>query len=97
MKASPSCDSGRGIRVVKRVRERLAALGEHANLSVRSAGAHVVIAPVEGAPLARITRLGDGDEAWGLSFRDGTGRWEPMLLVDELDAVVTSMSAALQV
>jgi hypothetical protein len=81
--------------VVSRVRQQLRALGDHANLSVRSAGAHLVIAPREGAPLARLTRL--GDEAWGLSFRDEAGRWEPMLLVDELDAVVTSMSAALAI
>ena len=81
--------------VIRRVKAQLAALGDYAHLCVKRTGTHLLIAQVEGAPLARLTRL--GEEAWGLSFRDGEGRWEPILLVDGLDGVVTSMSAALDV
>ena len=77
--------------VTERVRAILADLGDYRHLDVRSHGAHIVIGPPHGL-VARLTAL--GDDAFGLSFRAAEGGWEPMLVVDTLDAVLHDMIAA---
>jgi len=83
--------------VIGRVRRVLDALGDFAHLHVRTAGNHIVLesrnaekdrAPAR-APVARLTAL--GREAYGLSFYDSSGGWEPIVLVDLLEEIVVAM------
>lgn len=83
-----------------RVRERASALGCD-EIWARAAGRHVILGIGELEAFARITPL--GESAYGLAFRTppafhgslatakGTAsasRWAPLLLIDELAAVV---------
>ncbi len=78
--------------VTDRVRAILAALGDYRHLDVRCHGTHIVIGPPHDL-VARLTAL--GDDAFGLAFRASEGGWEPMLVVDTLDAVLHDMVAAI--
>src|SRR5215472_434898 len=80
--------------LVTRVGARLAVLGNYPHLCVRSSGVHILIARVGGEPVARLSAL--GADSFGLSFPDGEGRWEPILVVDALEEVVATMAAALE-
>jgi hypothetical protein len=73
--------------VVSRVRALLASLG-HDHHEVKTRGPHILI-----GDHARLTDL--GHDAYGLSFRAESGGWEPMVLVDTLEELVTDMSAAI--
>ena len=75
--------------LIDRIKDRL---GSFPNLLVRSSGPHVVIAEgANAAPVARVTAL--GDDQFGLSFPDRTGKWD-MLLIDTLDGIVENVSVA---
>jgi hypothetical protein len=75
--------------LIDRIKDRL---GSFPNLLVRSSGPHVVIAEgANAAPVARVTAL--GEDQFGLSFPDRTGKWD-MLLIDTLDGIVENVSVA---
>jgi hypothetical protein len=81
-------------RPADRVRSLLAAFG-CGHLRARAQGKHILIerdgASVGRAAVARLTAV--GDDAFGLAFQEKEGGWEPMLLVDTLDAIVAGVTA----
>jgi hypothetical protein len=85
-------------RFVELVRRSLAALDDSKGLAVKASGAHVlvgrtVVEDEQPSFVARLTVL--GPDAVGLTFRDPTGRWAPMLLIDALDEVLASLTVAI--
>jgi hypothetical protein len=76
-----------------RVRGAIDALGcPPGRVRAGSSGGNVLLALARNEPFARIVPLGNG--SYGLAFRaiearsSHTNAWEPLLLVDELHAVV---------
>lgn len=82
--ASPASDARRPLQ---RVLDAISALG-CSSAWARSAGRHVLVGQAGGEALARLTPMPAG--AYGLAFRsdDPSTPWAPMLLVDDLAAVV---------
>ena len=85
-------------RFVELVRRSLATLDNSKRLAVRASGAHVLVGRnvaenEEPSFVARLTAL--GPDAVGLTFREPTGRWAPMLLIDALDEVLASLTAVM--
>ncbi len=82
-----------------RVRRRLEELGGWGHLHVRSYGAHILVEPRptnrvrDRDPIARLTAL--GHDAFGLAFRRNGGGWDPMVLIDTLDEIVSAMTAVI--
>jgi hypothetical protein len=74
---------------VELARQCLDAQGRR-HLQVRARGPHIVIADPRGAELARLTDV--GHEAFGLAFPDAEGGWEPMLIIDTLEDIVTDVA-----
>ena len=76
-----------------RVRGAIEALGcTRERVWAKSSGANVLLGLARGEPFARVVPLGNG--SYGLAFRAiearaaHTNAWEPLLLVDELEAVI---------
>lgn len=84
-----------GLSPAERVRSLLASFG-CGDLTARAQGEHIVIER-EGAgarpAVARLTAY--GCDAFGLAFKEKSGGWEPMLLVDTLEAIVLGVTAVL--
>ncbi len=64
------------------LRRSLHALGDYAHVSVRAERGHLNIFIDDGAPVARLTPIGDNQ--YGLSFHSHTGHWEKMPFVGDL-------------
>jgi hypothetical protein len=88
--------------LVDRVRQRLDELGDYAHLRVRAYGQHILIEanvnsasdhPRDRDAIARLTVLGRG--AFGLSFRRARGGWDPIVLIDALEDILSDMTIAL--
>jgi hypothetical protein len=80
-----------GGKLATRVRLCLETFGTFEHLRVTEYGSDVFIA---GAPsAARLSHL-DGD-LFGLSFRDGAGRWGTMFVIDMLEEIVSDLAPAL--
>jgi hypothetical protein len=76
-----------------RVRHAIEALGcTRERVWAKSSGANVLLGLPRSEPYARVVPLGNG--SYGLAFRALEARsshnnaWEPLLLVDELEAVI---------
>ena len=57
-------------------------LGDYGHVSVRAGRGHLNIFVDDGHPVARCTPLGAGQ--YGLSFRNHSGRWEPIPVIADL-------------
>jgi hypothetical protein len=96
--SSPPPPSDVGDSALDRVRKSLEAFG-CSEFRARARGEHIVIGhgpSVRGRySVARLTAL--GRDSFGLAFRTTAGDWEPMLLIDTLDAIVAGVIAAFAV
>ncbi len=76
----------------QRLQDLLRARGDHGHVAVRVARGHLVIELCDDdAPpdvLARASPLGGG--VFGLSFRNHSGRWEPLPVVGPLEDVAAA-------
>jgi hypothetical protein len=61
------------------------ALGDFAHVTVQAQRGHLLILAGDEEPVARLTPLPNG--SFGLSFRNHTGRWEPMPVAGDLAEV----------
>jgi antitoxin (DNA-binding transcriptional repressor) of toxin-antitoxin stability system len=75
------------------LRRTLHALGDYAHVSVRVERGHLNIFIDDGAPVARLTPIGDNQ--FGLSFHSHTGRWEKMPFVGDLGHLASHLVTAL--
>ena len=75
------------------LQDGIRALGDYAHVDVLSRGGHLVISP-DGEPVARLTPT-SAPGLYGLSFRNHSGRWEPMPFVGDLQQQAQNVVAAL--
>jgi hypothetical protein len=64
------------------LQQAVQALGDYTHVSVRAGRGHLNIFVDDSHPVARCTPLGAGQ--YGLSFRNHSGRWEPIPIIADL-------------
>lgn len=75
-----------------RLQQILRGRGDYAYVHVRSRAGHLIVQTEEEGErqtIARVTPL--GAEAYGLSFRTTSGRWEPMPVSGGLEEIATGV------
>lgn len=67
--------------------------GDYAHVTVRAQRGHLNVYAGDEEPVARLTPLGAG--RYGLSFRNHSGRWEPMPFAGNMQEMTQSLVSAL--
>ena len=67
-------------------------LGDYSHVVVRAERGHLLVVP-DGEAVARLTPLGGGQ--YSLSFRNHTGKWEPMPFAGDLSQQAGNITTAL--
>jgi hypothetical protein len=78
--------------LVARAKRHLTSLGLAEGLSVRHLGQHLLV-DRDGEAVARLTAL--GRDAFGVAFRAADSKWEPMVLIDSLEELLSDVVVAL--
>ncbi len=68
-------------------------LGDYAHVTVRAQRGHLNVYAGDVEPVARLTPLGAG--RYGLSFRNHSGRWEPMPFAGNMQEMTQRLVSAL--
>jgi hypothetical protein len=97
---APASTREAGVTLVDRIHDAIAdlapAVAGGPDVWARRSGRHLLLGLQGDEAFARLTPLGGG--LFGLSFRcvDDPGAWEPMLLIDALEAVVEHALVAVE-
>jgi len=73
--------------------DAIRSLGDYDHIRVRAERGHLNIYPDNHEPIARLTPLGRGD--YGLSFRNHSGRWEPMPFAGDISHLASDLVTTL--
>src|SRR3989304_909819 len=73
--------------------DAIRSLGDYDHIRVRAERGHLNIYPDNHEPVARLTPLGGGD--YGLSFRNHSGRWEPMPFAGDISHLARELVTTL--
>ncbi len=73
--------------------DAIRSLGDYEHVHVRAERGHLNIYPDEYAPVARFSPLGAGE--YSLSFRNHSGRWEPMPFAGDISHLAQDLVSTL--
>jgi len=77
----------------QRLCDAIRSLGDYDHIRVRAERGHLNIYPDNHEPIARLTPLSGGD--YGLSFRNHSGRWEPMPFAGDISHLAPDLVTTL--